>query len=238
MNSNQLKSFIRRHGPDILSGLATVGVGVTAWLSGRAAVKISDNERHNLPANKKDRFKQTWKYYIPPVLSGLLTVAGIWGSRKMSAGQLSSMVAATGYLVASRNKIAKKIEDANSRFANLERPVSVEETGKGDILCLEAFSGRWFRSSEEAVNDAIRDLDTVYHHDFEQHGFAYAGLNDLYSLLGIQTTYFGEQVGWCNEINGDHIYYVSHYLEFEGVGMVLVIEPSDQTMPEMCYMEY
>ena len=48
MDNEQIKSFIRRWGPDILSGLATIGVGVTAFLSGRAAVKATKK------SNKKD----------------------------------------------------------------------------------------------------------------------------------------------------------------------------------------
>ena len=142
MDNEQIKSFIRRWGPDILSGLATIGVGVTAFLSGRAAVKATKK------SNKKDKVK----CYIPTAISGVLTVASIWGSRKLSATQLASLVGAAGYLASKRKKVAELTT------AQMDKPVSVEETGNGDILCLEAFSGRWFRSSVEAVEEAADRL--------------------------------------------------------------------------------
>lgn len=231
MESEQLKSFIRRYGPDILSGIATIGVGITAWLSGRAALKIDQNERYNLPKNKKESFKQTWKHYIPPAVSGLLTIFCIWGSRKMSTTQLASVAAAAGYMMTTRKK---KLEPDDLK--DIQPTQTIEDTGKGDVVCLEAFSGRIFRSSEEAVNDAIRDLEDVYHHEMEEKGFAYAALNELYSNLGIQTTYFGEQVGWCNEEHGDNICLYTYWADLEKLGHVLVIEPDEVSMPIMSYL--
>ena len=38
------------------------------------------------------------------------------------------------------------------------RPI-IEQTGKGDLLCYESNSGRWFRSSEEFVKKVIDQLN-------------------------------------------------------------------------------
>lgn len=245
MDSEQLKSFARRYGPDILSGLATVGVGLTAWLSGRAAIKINDkinepivtyydNQRCEFSKTKKQKFKETWKYYIPPVVSGILTVASIWGSRKMSAGQVASMAAAAGYFMNARKKAIK------DDVSKIDPPVSVEETGHGDVLCFEAFSGRWFRSSVEAVEEACRILNDIYKHDLEEKGYSALTLNELYSLLDIQTTYFGDKVIWCNEENGDQIVFANEFIEWhdDGIGTVYVLTPIQESMPTMTKVDY
>ena len=234
MDSEQLKSFARRYGPDILSGLATVGVGVTAWLSGRAAVKAETILWDGNIRDRKKVIKDTWKCYIPPVVSGILTVASIWGSRKMSAGQVASMAAAAGYFMNARKKAIK--EDVSK----IDHPVSVEETGHGDVLCFEAFSGRWFRSSVEAVEEACRILNDIYKHDLEEKGYSALTLNELYSLLDIQTTYFGDKVIWCNEENGDQIVFANEFIEWhdDGIGMVYVLTPIPESMPTMTKVDY
>lgn len=222
MALERVKSFIRRWGPDILSGLATVGVVVTAYLSGRAAIK----------STTKETKKEKAKCYIPTVISGIVTIASIWGSRTISARQLASMTAAAGYFISKKKKVDELEEDEKTR------PVSVEETGFGDILCLESFSGRWFRSSVESVEQACHDLDTIYKHDFEEKGYAARTLNELYSLLGIQTTYFGDKVIWCNEQNGEDIIFANQFVDWGGdVGEVYVIELIDESMPKMIEIE-
>lgn len=223
MKNEQLKSFVRQWGPDILSGLATVGVGVTAYFSGRAAVK----------AERKKSFKEKAKCYIPTILSGLVTIGSIWGSRKLSAKQLASVAAATGYL------ISKAKNNQGGTTAKTTPGVSVEETGTGDVLCLESFSGRWFRASIESVEEACQNLDTIYHHGFEEKGYCDACLNDLYSLLGIQTTYFGDKVFWTNENNGEHIIFANSFKDLDnGLGEVYVIELAEESMPTMMRIDY
>lgn len=232
MDNEQLKSFIRRWGPDILSGLASVGVGVTAYLSGRAALR----------AAYKSSKKEKAKCYIWTALSGVATLASIWGSRRMSAGQLASVTAAAGYLLANRKKIAEYAKEHKIDLKEVIKPdipVSVEHTGNGEIICLESYSGRFFTSSEEAIEQAEKDLDILYHHGFEEKGYCYASLNEFYHLLGIQTTFFGDQVSWKNEINGEHLYFYNHYVELPGgKGTCYVIESQDGSFPTMDKEDY
>lgn len=240
-NSEQLKSFIRRWGPDILSGLATIGVGLTAYFSGKATVKnyytISTEPVYGEPIKSevKRARRRAVKNYIPTIVSGVLTIGCIWGSRKLSAKQIASLAAAAGYLVSTR----KKSESNDTNISKIDPPVSVEETGNGDVLCLEAFSGRWFRSSVESVEEACRYLNDIYRHDFEEKGYCAVPLNELYHLLGIQTTYFGDKVFWCNENNGEKIIYANYFEDWgENVGKVYVLEPIEESMPSMMKIDY
>ena len=67
---------------------------------------------------------------------------------------------------------------------------SIEYTGKGNILCYDGYGGRWFRSSVEAVQEAVD-------HFIEEYEKGYVlSYNDLYLLLGMAESDFGEQYGY------------------------------------------
>lgn len=250
MDQNKLKYFIQKHGPDILSGLATIGVGLTAILSGRAGSKITKVLSDGTERSKKEKFKATWKYYILPSVFGVGTIASIWASRKVSAAQLASMTAAVGYLASSREQIQAKLRNdekekvQDALISSSKLPVSFEETGKGDQLCFESYSGRWFLSSEDAVIEAENKIQELYDEQLEftnkgfGSSFACLALNDFYNALGIQTTFFGCQMGWHSDIVGDGIFFENHYYDDEKLGRVLVVEICDYTLPFPNYFEY
>ncbi len=68
---------------------------------------------------------------------------------------------------------------------------SIEDTGYGDLLCLEGYSGRYFWSSKQAVDTAMQKLDAQFRNG------NYICLNDLYGYLRITPTHFGYQYGWA-----------------------------------------
>ena len=70
------------------------------------------------------------------------------------------------------------------------RNYSVEDTGNGEILCLEGYSGRYFYSSFLAVDEALRIWSDAFSKG------EYVCFNDLYKLLGIAETHFGWQYGY------------------------------------------
>ena len=67
---------------------------------------------------------------------------------------------------------------------------SIEDTGYGDLLCLEGYSGRLFYSSKQAVDLAMQRLSNRLKKG------EYICLNDLYAELRITQTHFGHQYGW------------------------------------------
>lgn len=67
---------------------------------------------------------------------------------------------------------------------------SVEETGRGDQLCYEGYSGRWFRSDKAAVDLAIKEFKDKFECG------EYLCLNDLYALFGLAETHFGFEFGY------------------------------------------
>ena len=69
---------------------------------------------------------------------------------------------------------------------------SIEYTGKGNLLCYDAYGGRWFRSSKKAVEEAVNMFIEDYYNG------NVLNYNNLYALLGISQTDFGAQYGYSS----------------------------------------
>lgn len=132
---------------------------------------------------------------------------------------------------------------------------TVEETGKGDLLCYEAYGGRLFRCSEEAVREAVEkfidDYATGCLRSAEDPAHLYVEVynwNDLYYLIGILPTHFGDAQGYSTDpdhaIDGirmriEMAYPSNHYIAEKFGEPVLIIEPEDEfSYPDFYYREY
>lgn len=201
--------------------------------------------------SRKEAMKLTWKYYIPPVLAGLLTIGAIIFSHRLSTKEIAALTGTCAYLAANRDMLEEKIrehygeealgdiydeigESLLARSANGK--ISVEETGQGDVLCFEGYSGRWFRSSPEAVQAAEERFNDRFD------GGEYLSLNDLYDELGISQTHFGNEFGYA--ANPD---YYDAPIIFENVLLTegeLTADPGEPvyvieilTYPMQCWLE-
>lgn len=125
-------------------------------------------------------------------------------SERISYKQIAALTATCVYLTKNRDFLEKKLEEVvgkerleeiKQEFVKKEGTAlidfpSVENTANGDLLCLEGYSGRWFRSSQEAVEEAQAMLSKMHEEG------DYLAFNDYYGLLGISMTQFGNEFGW------------------------------------------
>lgn len=165
----------------------------------------TEKDRHGFPkkiltADKLELVKTAAPYYIPTALLCTLTIGTIILNHRVNSKALLGLSATTSYLVANRDKFKKvadkpevkkivgKLYPEKKEFKHQ----TIEETGNGDLLCFEGYSGRIFRSSKEAVDEAIRKLDDMFLEE------KYCCFNDFYRFLGIEQTHFGHQYGWVN----------------------------------------
>lgn len=248
------KADIIKQLPKVLAVAGALGVPVTAYLSVKAGMK-SERQMHEayevycFKDSFVERFKLTWKNYIPPVVSGLLTVGAIIGGYSLTAKQIAGLIAVGGSLATYKDELEAKIEEKFGKQSldeikkeiaeEVYSPTSVEETGNGDILCYESYSGRWFRSSKKAVERAERALNRR----FDAGAGEYVCLNDFYTLLGLAESHFGFEFGWA--ANKD---YYDGDIRFENAIMpagsfmnipeeVLVIELTTNSYPMAGYFE-
>lgn len=194
--------------PTTKSNLLSVAAGIGVAVTGYFSYKAGKSE------------EKGWRKFIAPVLSGAATIGCIIASNRVSAGAYAGLVATTGYLAAHRNDLKKKVEpDPEHEWDFLELPPAAEETGNGHILCLEGYSGRWFYSEPDVVDDALIKFNHVY----EANGH-YASMNDLYECLDIQETHFGYDFGWSGENTGspDYITFETNFVELKGVPVYVI----------------
>ena len=159
--------------------------------------------------SKREIFDLTWECYLPAALCTIATTGCIIGSCYLDRKQIAALTGSVALLTANRNKIEEAIKEkygeeglneikqklVAGKFKEGEKQVEIvrtvaEETGKGDLLCFEGYSGRWFRSSEEAVVAAEKEFSRRFKEG------DYICLNDFYELLGIEVTHFGHTFGY------------------------------------------
>lgn len=149
--------------------------------------------------------KTTWKCYIPAAVTGTMSILCLVGASSVSARRNAAL--ATAYTLSEtamkdyREKVIETIgekkeqtvKDAVAKDKIENNPVTNNEviiTEKGDTLCYDALSGRYFKSDidkiKRAVNEANRQLLLESN----------ISLNELYDWVGLDHTKIGDDLGW------------------------------------------
>lgn len=190
---------------------------LTGRASFKAALILEEEQRKNLyplahnedrpfrPLLAKEKVRLCWKLYIPAAVTGTLTVAAIVGADRIGTRRAAALAAA--YAISDKafeeykakvvEKLGEKKEEAvrdsiaQDRVNNI--PVGGREvivTGNGSVLCMDAFSGRYFLSDMESLRKAENDINWAVVHN------NYATLSDFYEIIGLPETSISSEVGW------------------------------------------
>ena len=142
--------------------------------------------------------------YYAPTAAGLTVGIGCVVAKdvlhkKDIAMLTASAAATTSYFVAQRDKLKHIAEKTLGDISMKSLPENmhtqtIEETGFGDLLVIDLYSGRKFRSSLEAVENAQKTINDWF---LDPEG-GYIGYNDIFAELGIEQTRWGATYGWVN----------------------------------------
>lgn len=208
-----IQMMLKRNAPVIFSSTAITGVVTTAYLSARAtwAAKARlDDEFNGYPQynSKKDCIKCIWKLYIPTVASGVVTIACIIGTTKVTnkraAATQAALVLSERAYSEYRNKVIEEYGQrkdqgfrdsiAADRVRDNPPPAGgLLVTGAGSVLCYELHTGRYFASDMESLRRAENNINArLLRQDS-------ATLDDLYYLLGVSTTATSGDLGWNSD---------------------------------------
>jgi hypothetical protein len=69
-------------------------------------------------------------------------------------------------------------------------------TGKGDTLCYDTISGRYFKSDIEKIRKIVNDLNLRLRDENS------ISLNEFYYEFGLDSIKIGDDIGWNISING------------------------------------
>jgi hypothetical protein len=149
--------------------------------------------------------KETWKCYIPAAITGGMSVFCLIGSssvnRRRNAALAAVYAASETALKEYRDKVVETFGDKKERGVRdaiakdtVERiPVTSKEvivTKKGDTLCLDPLSRRYFKSDIEQIKKAVNNVNKNMLDEM------YVSLNDLYYELGLENIKLGDDIGW------------------------------------------
>ena len=201
-----IKTFgghLRNHSPSILTGIGVAGVFATAIFASKATLRADEI----LVGDEtfKQKVKKTWKLYIPSIAVAAITTTCIIMSNTTNLKRQAAMGALYSAAVTGFNDYQNKVVETIGEVGEekiLDRvkqekidknPVSKNEVfliGKGETLCYDNFSGRYFKSDIEYLRKAQNTLNQRLIND------VYMSLNEVYSEIGLPNIPLGEEIGW------------------------------------------
>lgn len=213
---NGAMKVLKKHSPEILTGIGIVGMIATTITAVRATPKALElidereiKERKRL--NNVEVVQTTWKCYIPAAITGTLSAACLIGASSVNVRRNAALATAYTLSEAALREYKEKavevvgerkeqaIRDAVAKDKVKQKPVSTSEviiTGKGDVLCLDVISMRYFKSSRDALEKAANKLNKRMRDDM------FITLNDLYDELDLTHIKLGDDLGWDIDRDG------------------------------------
>lgn len=206
-----LKTAIKKHSPEILTGIGIAGMITTTVMAVRATPKaliLIEERKEEIGAEKLeaiDMVKTAWACYIPAAITGTLSVVCLIGASSVNARRNAAL--ATAYTLSESalkdyqgkviemfgEKKNEAVKDAVAKDKVEKNPVVTREviiTEKGNTLCYDAISGRYFKSDIEKIKKAECELNRQMLDDM------YVSLNDFYYEIGLDSVKLGDELGW------------------------------------------
>ena len=183
-----VKTATVKHSPEILTGVGIAGMIMTTVMAVRAtpkAIQLLDEEKRRQQADKlepMDVVKTAWKCYIPAALTAAYTI-----SESTLRDYQKKVVETIG------EKKEQTVRDAVAKERLEKNPVENKEvivTAKGDTLCFDAVSGRYFKSDIDKLKKAENELNRQMRDEM------YISLNDFYYEVGLEPIKLGDDLGW------------------------------------------
>ncbi len=216
-----LVDAIKNNSTHILTALAVGGVVGTSVLAAKAtpaAVREVEELREKVPyqLKKTEILRVTWKHYVPAAIAGVSTIACIVGANTISSKREAALVAGAAFTERAYKEFResakeelgeKKVNELHEKAyskAVAENPPAPEliPTDADKILCMDAWSQRYFQANRNMIDKAVNDVN------FQVINNEYASVNDFWRYLGLAPTTHGEEFGWSTTHKMD-IWYTS-----------------------------
>lgn len=211
--ANDIRSGVVKHSPELLIGIGISGMifasVLTAKATPKALARIEQQARDNNCAPEDlrplEKVKACWKCYIPAAVVATTSATCIIGANSVNARRNAALAAAYTLSDTAFREFRKKtletlgekkeqiIRDKVAEDRVHKKPVERSEvflTDKGNTLCFDSISARYFKSDIELIKRSVNELNRVMLRD------SYVSLNDFYDELGLEHTAIGDDLGW------------------------------------------
>lgn len=209
-----------KHSPGIMAGLAVAGVATTAYLAFKSSPKaheiveakkrdLEDIDETDKATRRQIRLEMTKELVpvlAPVVISGVVTMVLIFSSHSLNSRRQAVLSAAysatqTAYqeykektkaLVGPKKSTTIHDSIVEDHVEKLGPPndKTVIVTGDGDYLCLDDYSGRYFKSTHEKIRQIVNEIN------YRLISEMYISLNEFYEELGLPPIRLGDNIGW------------------------------------------
>lgn len=146
-----------------------------------------------------------WICYIPAAVTGTVSIACLIGANSVNARRNAAL--ATAYTLSESalkeyqekvietigEKKEQAVRDALAKDKLEQNPVTNREviiTERGDTLCFDVVSGRYFKSDIEKLKKAVNELNRQMRDEM------YISLNEFYYEIGLSGIGIGDDLGW------------------------------------------
>lgn len=223
---SNVKKFISKNSTNILTCISVCGLVSTSIFVCKGTVKaVRVVDELNLK-DPKDILKETYKFYIPAATMGFITSVCIVSSNsinhKRNAALASLYSISENSLKRYQNKVIdeigknkeQKIRDEVAKEIIENTNEKTIECSKGNVLCFDVVSGRYFESNLES----LRRIENKLNHDLISD--MWISLNDLYYELNLKGVKYGDYMGW--DVDKMIEFDFSTQLTEEGVPCVII----------------
>lgn len=207
----KLPVLVKKHTPEILTSIGLAGMiagGIMAVKVTPKAMILMETKKEELDVevlSNTEKIKTSWTCYIPSIVICSASIACILGATSVTARRGAAL--ATAYTLSEsalkgyQEKVVetlgdtkdREIKDAIAKDIVSDNPISSREvfvTQKGDILCYDVISGRYFKSDMVNIEKCVNELNK----QMLEH--MYISLNDFYYEIGLSNISIGEDIGW------------------------------------------
>lgn len=179
-------------------------------MEGLKSIEEADEEVYKEEKRKvtMETVKMMVPVVAPPALAATGTIISVIGGYKVASKQIAvlsglysmSEKALSDYQSKTKEMIGTKKEQEIRDEINADKvsnnPPSINyitQTGHGNVLCYDDYSGRYFYSDPEFIRKVVNDINEQLHGDY------YVSLNDFFERLGLSNCKLGEDIGFCEE---------------------------------------
>jgi hypothetical protein len=204
--------------PALLTTLGVAGLVSTVVLTSRGTLKAAEILREeetearkstgdeDYILNDRRKVELTWKCFVPAIGTGAFTIACIIAANRIQTRRAAALATAYGLSQEAyktyKDKVLEKLGEKKEQAVRDEiaqdqvtknPPPTVIVFGKGDSLCRDGFSGRYFESTLEDLKAAQNNINYRIIHD------GYASLTDFWDEIGLPKTDESDEIGWNSD---------------------------------------
>ena len=208
--AKSVRTAMKKHSPEILTGIGIAGMVTTVVMAVRATPKalvLMEEKKEEYGADKltaKEMVEAAWRCYIPTTAVGIASIACLIGASSTNFHRNAALATAYTLSESTLKEYQKQVVETvgekkeqtiresvskDKMNANPVREIILTEKG-GNTICYDVLSGRYFKSDRDKIMQAMNKLNRQMRDE------SYVTLNEFYYELGLDGTKMGDMLGW------------------------------------------